>query len=932
MCTFTNTPLGSATIIKNTVGGDDTFDFIGDAPFNGLQLTTIAGTASEDFTYELLAGAYDVTEDPIPAGWVLTDVGCVEDGVQDSGAVNPTATLNVELAETVTCTFENTADGTLIIRKETLPDGAAQGFDFVGDAAGTIHDYSATAEEIVVSGQPGTYSSAETVPPGWELTDIDCVGQSDVSIGVGTDAFEPGDTNVTVDLEAGDTVICTFENTAAGSITIEKMTGGGVNAFTFNTDFDGSFQLDTSGGNNPASQTFSNLLPGSYMISEVIPSNWALASISCSVDVASTITIGGAGGFDPGDTSVTIDLVDGEAITCRFTNVAFGNIIVDKVTDPQGSSQSFDFTSNYGAPFSLTDGDTPNDSGLIEPSWTGGLYNVAETVPAGWDLTSATCTGEGNTPQAIDLGAGETVTCTFVNTIQPATIIVEKQTDPDGSTEDFGFTTDYGSPFSLMDGQTNNSGPLLPTSEAGTYSVAEDAEAGWDLTSATCDDGSPINAIDLSPGETVTCTFTNTIQRGNIIVDKVTDPAGSTQSFAFNLSGTGVNLDFALTDAATPYNSGDLLPTSENGPYNVAETLPNGWDATSAICDDGSPADAVVLDPGETVTCTFTNTIQRGTIIVEKLTDPDTSLVEFEFTTSYDVDPFMLGHGGQDNSGPLLPTSESGTYAVTEALPAGWSLDSATCDDGSDPATIDLGPGEVVTCTFTNSILRGNIVVEKQTLPDGSPEIFFFSSNFDGPFDLEDDEQYDSGDLLPSSEALTATYSVSEDATEGWDMTDATCTGSVSGAEDPAAIVLDPGETVTCVFENTQRASILIIKELVNLPDGEFCWDVLGPDVDDSFCIQTSGGTGSGGDDNLLPGFYSFNEIINGSYFVASMDCSNGDTAEALYLEPGGEVTCTFVNMPATSVPVNNPLALTMLILMMLAAGWYFRPAHMRRF
>ncbi len=165
VCTFTNTPLGSATIIKNTVGGDGTFDFTGSAPFNGLQLTTVAGTASQDFTFQLTDGQYLVTEEPVPAGWSLTGLNCVEDGDQDTTWLIPTATMEVQLAETVTCTFTNTADGTLIIRKETIPDGAEQAFDFTGDAAGTIRDFSTLAEEIVVTGQPGTYTLPQNQYP-----------------------------------------------------------------------------------------------------------------------------------------------------------------------------------------------------------------------------------------------------------------------------------------------------------------------------------------------------------------------------------------------------------------------------------------------------------------------------------------------------------------------------------------------------------------------------------------------------------------------------------------------------------------------------------------------------------------------------------------------------------------------------------------------
>ncbi len=87
----------------------------------------------------------------------------------------------------------------------------------------------------------------------------------------------------------------------------------------------------------------------------------------------------------------------------------------------------------------------------------------------------------------------------------PSTIIIEKQTDPDGWSQSFEFSTDYGPNFSLEDDQTNDSGPLT----AGTYSVNEIVPAGWNLAGAICDDGSDPGAIDLAPGETVKCVFTN---------------------------------------------------------------------------------------------------------------------------------------------------------------------------------------------------------------------------------------------------------------------------------------------------------------------------------------------------------------------------------------------------------------------------------------
>ena len=96
---------------------------------------------------------------------------------------------------------------------------------------------------------------------------------------------------------------------------------------------------------------------------------------------------------------------------------------------------------------------------------------------------------------------------TGIELCNPGTIIIVKQTYPDGETGSFEFSTDYSSNFFLADNGTNNSGNLL----SGTYSVSEiNIPAGFDLFSATCDDGSDPSAISLGPGETVTCTFTNT--------------------------------------------------------------------------------------------------------------------------------------------------------------------------------------------------------------------------------------------------------------------------------------------------------------------------------------------------------------------------------------------------------------------------------------
>ena len=61
-------------------------------------------------------------------------------------------------------------------------------------------------------------------------------------------------------------------------------------------------------------------------------------------------------------------------------------------------------------------------------------------------------------------------------------------TSPSRSSQAFTFTPSYngGTTFNLQNGQSNDSGALVP----GNYSVSESVPAGWQQDSATCDDGS----------------------------------------------------------------------------------------------------------------------------------------------------------------------------------------------------------------------------------------------------------------------------------------------------------------------------------------------------------------------------------------------------------------------------------------------------------
>jgi len=187
------------------VTSPDSFTFSGDAAgplADGEQIVVT----------DLQPGTY-TSQETVPAGWNLTSIVCND--TNSSGDVNTaTATFQLDPGETVTCVFNNAElppqTGTIIVEKQTAPDGAPDSFTFSGDAAGTIAD----GGQIVVNDlQPGTYTSQETgLPSGWELTAILC-----------DDGNSSGDVNThtaTFQLEAGETVKCTFYNEKPTAITL----------------------------------------------------------------------------------------------------------------------------------------------------------------------------------------------------------------------------------------------------------------------------------------------------------------------------------------------------------------------------------------------------------------------------------------------------------------------------------------------------------------------------------------------------------------------------------------------------------------------------------------------------------------------------------------------------------------------------------------
>ena len=781
-CTFTNTKRGHIIVDKVTSPSGDPQNFSFDAgggSYADFNLTDAA--APNDQT--LAPGNYSVSE-TVPAGWDLTSSPCVS----SIGDTETAAALELDAGETITCTFTNTKRGHIIVDKVTNPSGDPQSFDF--DAGGgnyadfSLTDAAAANDQTLV---PGNYSVSETVPSGWDLTNSPCVS----SIG-------DTETAAALELDAGETITCTFTNTKRGHIIVDKITvpSGDPQSFSFDAGGGSYADFSLTDADAPNDQS---LAPGNYSVSETVPAGWDLTSSPCVSSVGDT------------ETAAALDLDAGETITCTFTNTKRGHIIVDKVTTPSGDPQSFDFDAGGGsyADFSLTDAAAPNDQSLAP-----GSYSVSETVPAGWDLTSSTCVsnlGDSESPGALELDAGETITCTFTNT-KRGHIIVDKVTSPSSDPQSFDFDAGGGSyaDFSLTDGDAPNDQTLVP----GNYSVSETVPPGWDLTSSPCvssiGDTETAGSLELDSGETITCTFTNT-KRGHIVVDKVTSPSGDPQSFSFDAGG-GSYADFGLTDADAP-NDQTLVP----GNYSVSETVPAGWDLTSSPCissiGDTETAAALELDAGETITCTFTNT-KRGHIVVDKVTSPSGDPQSFSFDANGgSYADFSLTDAAAANDQTLVP----GNYSVSESVPSGWDLTTSPCvssiGDTETAAALELDAGETITCTFNNR-KRATLIVEKQTDPDGASGSFTFTGTAAGT--ISDGGNIPVGNLVPG------TYTSTENnPAPNFDLTAIVCNDGNSTGDVPsrtATFRLEPGETVTCTFTNTQRGMAQVVKTVSGLP------------------------------------------------------------------------------------------------------------------
>ncbi len=376
-----------------------------------------------------------------------------------------------------------------------------------------------------------------------------------------------------------------------------------------------------------------------------------------------------------------------------------------------------------------------------------------------------------------------------------------------------------------------------------------------------------------------------------------------------------------------------------SGPKPTAEVaLTNVCSFTSL--DPGSERKDCIVNPGS------------GFIkIIKSTTGGDAT---FDFTL--DGDPFAsittTGGTGSTGNEPVLGDE---TYGLAEVVPAGWALDSATCDTGDEPSSLYVGAGQVVTCSFVNSLafVAPDISVEKTADPTQVDEpggnvtftLVVTNAATTGIGDATLDSLVDDihGDLngqgdctvpqpLPGGGSYTCTFTTTVSGDAGYSETDTvTATASGPGGTDTAtddavvivadvlptvdlvkdvspASIAEPGGdfTYTLTITNTSVEPVTVTALTDDNPLPAECTELIGeaiPAGSSLSCTYTVSQTAPGSYDNMASVTVEDNEgnpvsddddaMVTVDDVASSIEVVKSATPETVD-EPGGDVAYTF--------------------------------------
>lgn len=376
----------------------------------------------------------------------------------------------------------------------------------------------------------------------------------------------------------------------------------------------------------------------------------------------------------------------------------------------------------------------------------------------------------------------------------------------------------------------------------------------------------------------------------------------------------------------TEVNPDGVFTITEHGPAGYVFTGGTGTSCTvnnSTIGTAGGVMTATVTadnDRPVNAICNFSNQVQSGSITVIKNAIPN-SLADFAFAaTGTGVSNFTLDDDGDvtgaDNTYSNTKTFTNllpGSYSFTESSVSDWYLDGIECPNITEvknletrSVSLELAPGQNITCTFTNR-QHGRIIVTKQTLPDEADNATDFTIEaFPGAGVVGTNQQ-----TISDDQSVTFTvkhgqdYYVNEQLPlpTGWVMTENTCSNLDIDGNTP---LVNGVPTLTCTITNTKLARIKIVKDTRPNDAQDFVFTASGTGVEGFTLDDDADGSRSNEKqfENLHSGAFTFTEGSVAGWFLDDITCSgttdfvkNIETRQlTVNLAYGNDITCTFTN------------------------------------
>lgn len=372
----------------------------------------------------------------------------------------------------------------------------------------------------------------------------------------------------------------------------------------------------------------------------------------------------------------------GQSRTCIITNddilVPNGTLIVNKiVVGGNATTTDFSFQVNGGSAIGF---EADGQNNVSEPA---GNYSVTEPAVAGYVTTysnSVNANADCANLPVVSLGS---VTCTVTNTTSGGVLTVTKVVDNSD-----GVGTKVISDFPLfVDGHSVTSG-VSTTTSPGAHVVSETVDPNYtSVISGDCDASG--NVVVPASGS-ASCTVTNTAKFGTITV---------TKTVTNNNGGNKVIADFSLFVGSTGVTSG-VSKNFAPGTYALSENGLFGYAASfGGDCDISGN---VTIAAGQSKSCTINNDDIPPSITLIKSVVGGTNVPD-------DFDP-SIDHVVKTSGSSNQVIANSPHIIDEEATVSGYSFTSITGSSflgvpcpGSLEGTITLVPGDVVTCTITNT-------------------------------------------------------------------------------------------------------------------------------------------------------------------------------------------------------------------------------------